>query len=689
MEGFNFQEENTNTGSNLPKELTSIIKVIGVGGAGSNAVNHMFRMGIENVDFIVCNTDVKDLAKSPVNSKVQLGAKLTKGLGAGAKPEVGKNAAIENIDEIKNMISSNTEMVFITAGMGGGTGTGAAPIVAGIAKEMGVLTVGIVTIPFTAEGRLKRKHAEDGITEMRKNVDTLIIVCNDKLREIHGSLPFTQAYAKADDILATAAKAIADIISTTGIITVDFNDVNTVMKNGGTSIMGTAVAEGENRASAVVEAALSSPLLNDNNIRGAQHILLSVTTGSDEATMDEIGEIQDIIQSEAGDDAHIILGLNKDDSLGDKLKLIVVATGFELSKNLGFVAVAKEEKKVNFLASEVTSNVVNITPLVAPVVNTVVTEQQEVKSNTGIVDADGWVLKTVETKREEVIIPSNVHILFEAPVTLENKVEEVVNEIPTIEDTYVNTISEIEEAPIVNEIPSYVNELEEITMNFDSYTHDDVISEASHEVVSEIEVGEVVSEIAMEEEVEEEIQEELFEEEIVSEITSEEIIAEVIEEDVFIQEITAVEKIEESFSFNEIEFEIETTPVAETSNTITLGSRLNVEDETPEIASKFEELNKVVYDLDGNQINAGPEKNEAFTKKTDERITRLKNLNSFIKRNNLSELENEPAYKRRGMNLNNIPHSSESEVSKFTLSEDENKNIEIRPNNSFLHDNVD
>ena len=244
----------------------SLIKVIGVGGAGSNAVNHMYRLGIDGVDFIICNTDAKDLIKSPITNRVQLGVKLTEGRGAGAKPEVGKNAAIENLSDVKKHLTESTKMVFITAGMGGGTGTGAAPIIASMAKEMNILTVGIVTIPFSAEGKIKRKHAVDGIAMMRKSVDTLIIVCNDKLREIHGSLPFTQAFSRADDVLATAARAIAEIISTTGIITVDFNDVHTVMENGGSAIMGTAIAEGENRAQKVVEAALSSPLLNDNNI---------------------------------------------------------------------------------------------------------------------------------------------------------------------------------------------------------------------------------------------------------------------------------------------------------------------------------------------------------------------------------------------------------------------------------------
>lgn len=313
----------------MPKEQPSIIKVIGVGGGGSNAVNHMYKLGIKGVDFVVCNTDSQALEMSPVPRKIQLGASLTEGRGAGSIPEVGKQSAIENIDELKNILRENTKMVFITAGMGGGTGTGAAPIIAGVAKEMGILTVGIATVPFGFEGRKRKTQADLGIEELKRNVDTLLIICNDKLREIHGNLKLTNAFGYADNVLATAAKSIAEVISVTLHINVDFADVQTVMRDSGVAIMGAANASGDNRAIRAAELALDSPLLNDNNIEGARYILLNITSGGDEITMDEMGDITDFIQEKAGQTAEIIMGVGTDESLGDKLSVTIIATGFK------------------------------------------------------------------------------------------------------------------------------------------------------------------------------------------------------------------------------------------------------------------------------------------------------------------------------------------------------------------------
>ncbi|MFA6923572.1 MAG: cell division protein FtsZ [Bacteroidales bacterium] len=327
-----------------PKDHSSIIKVLGIGGGGSNAVTHMFNQGIKGVDFIVCNTDAQALEHSPVSMKIQIGEKLTEGLGAGSKPEVGREAAIENIDKIKEFLGNNTKMVFITAGMGGGTGTGAAPIIAATAKEMGILTVGIVTLPFIFEGKNRRAQAEEGIKELKDHVDTLLVICNDKLREIYGNLSLKNAFAHADDVLSTASKGIAEIITGAGLVNVDFNDVNTVMNNGGTAIMGYATAEGENRAIEVAEKALACPILNDNNIQGASQILLYINSGtSKEVTMDEVGEISEYVQNEAGSTANIIFGVGYNEELGDKLSLIVIATGFK-SRNFGFTTPQKSEK---------------------------------------------------------------------------------------------------------------------------------------------------------------------------------------------------------------------------------------------------------------------------------------------------------------------------------------------------------
>lgn len=312
-----------------PKEMSSIIKVLGVGGGGSNAVNHMYRQGIEGVDFIICNTDAQALDCSPIPTKIQLGGELTEGRGAGSIPAVGKDSAMENIEEIRELLSDHTKMLFITAGMGGGTGTGAAPVIASIARELDILTVGIVTIPFTFEGRKRKQQAETGIEELRENVDTLLIISNDKLRDLYGNLKLAEAFGKADNILTDAAKGIAELITVTGYVNVDFEDVKTVMRNSGVAIMGTGKASGENRALEAVEMALSSPLLNDNDIQGASNILLYMSSGSEEIEMDEVAEITDYIQEEAGLVAEIIWGSGTDDSLEDAISITVIATGFE------------------------------------------------------------------------------------------------------------------------------------------------------------------------------------------------------------------------------------------------------------------------------------------------------------------------------------------------------------------------
>jgi len=308
---------------------TPIIKVLGVGGGGSNAVNHMFKQGIVGVDFAICNTDKQAMAQSQVPVKIQLGPTLTEGRGAGSKPNIGKLAAEESIDEVKAFLSNNCKMLFITAGMGGGTGTGAAPVIARNAQEMDILTVAIVTLPFTFEGNKRVSHGFEGLDELKKSVDTIIVISNDKLKAIHGNLSISQAFGQADDILSTAAKGIAEIITVPGYVNVDFEDVNTVMRGSGVAIMGTAMVEGENRAKRAVDEALNSPLLEDNNIKGAQHILINITSGTKEVTMEEIFEITEFVQEEAGKGTNLIWGNCYDESLGEKISVTVIATGFE------------------------------------------------------------------------------------------------------------------------------------------------------------------------------------------------------------------------------------------------------------------------------------------------------------------------------------------------------------------------
>lgn len=332
----------------LPKNQSSIIKVMGVGGGGSNAVTHMFEQGIEGVDFILCNTDAQALEASPVPTKIQIG---NRGLGAGSLPSVGREVATENIEKIQEILEKNTKMLFITAGMGGGTGTGAAPVIAKVAKEMGILTVGIVTIPFSFEGRKRKIQAEEGIDELKNQVDTLLIICNDKLRLLYGNLKLSEAFYQADNVLSIAAKGIAEIITVAGYINVDFEDVKTVMKNSGKAIMGSAIAEGENRATKAIEEALSSPLLNDDNISGADNILLYITSGKEEISMDEVIEITDYIQNEAGENADIIWGNGTDNALENNISITLIATGFK-SKN-DQIQEKNRNKKIHILNDDI------------------------------------------------------------------------------------------------------------------------------------------------------------------------------------------------------------------------------------------------------------------------------------------------------------------------------------------------
>ncbi|WP_185867370.1 cell division protein FtsZ [Blattabacterium cuenoti] len=340
-EDFIPKKENPQFG--FSKNRSAAIKVIGIGGGGSNALSHMFEQGITGVDFIACNTDAQALNNNPVPIKIQLGASITEGLGAGADPEVGEKAALESLEEIKSILDSNTKMTFITAGMGGGTGTGAAPIVAGISKEKGILTVGIVTIPFHFEGKMRLQQAQKGIEALRKNVDSLIVINNDKLRELYGNLGFKAGFAKADEVLTTAAKGIAEVITHHYKQNIDLRDTRTVLKESGTAVMGSAIAVGENRAKEAVVQALDSPLLNDNKITGAKNVLLLIVSGKIEITIDEIGIISDYIQAEAGNNANIIMGIGEDEDLEESISVTIVATGFptEIQR-----AINHEEKKI-------------------------------------------------------------------------------------------------------------------------------------------------------------------------------------------------------------------------------------------------------------------------------------------------------------------------------------------------------
>ena len=546
------------------KEKSSIIKVIGVGGGGGNAVNHMYRQGITGVDFIICNTDAQALELSPIPNKVQLGASLTEGMGAGSMPEVGKNSAIENIDDIKTMLGSNTKMLFITAGMGGGTGTGASPIIAKAAKELDILTVGFITTPFSFEGKRRKTQAEEGLEEFKKYVDSYLVISNDRLREIFGNLTLGSAFAQADNILTTAAKGIAEIITIPGYINVDFKDVRTVMKESGVAIMGSYAAEGENRALRAVEGALASPLLKDNEIEGARYILLNISSGDKEVTMDEVSIITDFIQQEAGLAADLIWGNCTDEGLGEKISVTIIATGFQTMEER---EVEKSQiRKVSLLTPE-------LAPMVKPVqANSFMDLKKE--------EINEPVLKSTEESQVDLF----AGYFHSAP-----KVEE---EKSTESDYVRHTLTD------------------EISLDF---------AHVEKSVEFEIETKEIEGAF-------EEVFEQAFDEP--EQIVEDEIVAEVQEEEIIM-------------AWNNPD-----------------------EDKTDE--SIEEQL-----------------------RKSKERILRLKDLSMKLRTTNgLQELENEPAYKRKQLSLNDVPHSSESEVSRFTLSNDEGI-TEIRPNNSFLHDNVD
>ena len=417
----------------LQNEENSIIKVFGVGGGGTNAVNHMYKQGIKGVDFYVCNTDEQSLETSPIPNKIQLGLNLTGGRGAGSIAEVGMNAAIENLDEIKEVLGKGTKMLFITAGMGGGTGTGAAPIIAKAAKELGILTVGIVTYPFMFEGRKRSSQANNGLEELRESVDTCVIICNDKLREIYGNLSLSDAFAKADDILSTAAKGIAEIITRTGYINVDFEDVRTVMTDSGVAIMGSGEASGENRAKVAAEAALSSPLLNDNDIEGANFILLNISSGSNEIMMDEITEITDYIQDEAGSSAEIIWGTGTDEELGDSISITLIATGFQANKSIGGIQSEKKKAKVvhSLSTEKKEENIIEPSSDLEPVLKSVEPEQIEMNLDVQVVEkkqepevSNTWSPKSADVSLEKSEPAKIVHNLYG---------DEVTNSVPTIE----------------------------------------------------------------------------------------------------------------------------------------------------------------------------------------------------------------------------------------------------------------
>lgn len=553
----------------LPKhdkpQAQSIIKVIGVGGGGSNAVNHMYLQGIAGVDFIVCNTDCQALDISPVPFKIQLGPNLTEGRGAGMIPEVGMNAAMENIQEIRELLSKDTKMVFVTAGMGGGTGTGAGPVIAQVARDLGILTVGIVTVPFNFEGRKRRQQAEEGLERMRQNCDTLLVINNEKLRDFGRNMSLSEAFSHADDVLTVAAKGIAEVISVTGSINVDFNDVNTVMRNSGHAIMGSAIASGKDRAIQAVQAALSSPLLNDDNISGARYVLLNISYGDQEVMMDEITEITDYIQEAAGSTADVIWGHAKDASLADQLSITIIATGFS-SSPISAYAQAPERK----------------------------------------------VVALEDEQKQEIVSPlsSPFERIAQAPI---NEVQD---------EPFMKEVA----AEPVASIPVQAPVQEKTTFN--------LYDEPAQEPIAEVEPAQPQAAMTWD-------------------------VFDVQTEPVYSPEPAPAQPVQQF---------IEPTPAASVVKHI-------LEDEAIQKV-ELEEPRRVLTP-------------EEQMRKVQERVARIQEFTSKLKRpEGIIEFENEPAFVRRNIALQQTQPSQAEQVSRFGIANDVNGQTSLR-SNSFLHDNVD
>ena len=590
-------EDNIDIGINfdLPKNRSNVIKAIGVGGGGSNAINHMFKQGIKGVDFVICNTDAQALNNSGVPNKIQLGVNLTEGLGAGANPDIGKQAALESCEDIIQMLQTNTKMVFITAGMGGGTGTGAAPIIAKMARELNILTVGIVTTPFEFEGKIRNEQAQIGLENLRVHVDSLIIINNNKLRDVYGNLGFKAGFSKADEVLSTASKGIAEVITHHYTQNIDLKDAKTVLSNSGTAIMGAYKSSGENRAKEAISKALESPLLNDNKIFGAKNVLLLIVSGTNEITIDEIGEINDYIQDEAGNGANIIMGVGEDHELNDSISVTVIATGFD-SDQQNQISNTEPQKIIHKLEEE------NLfSQLHNPEHKTIPIDEQNLEEN--IVD--------------------------------ERKVEENDLELTNSEKiVHVLEMDEYEDQNILDE-DDYDFETKESSFDDLSCTSDD----------NELLNG------SMEDKNNENLVEwSLFEKGIEEENKEDEIL------------IDNSEKLK--FDEGYVEFE----------------SKLNNSKENNSIESSNKK-NDVL-----------PEENSIsdFQKhRSEERRLRMKEFNYKFNKSKINDINDEPAFKRKGIDIDEVNNSEQQNISRTSLSEDESNEVKIRKNNSFLHDNVD
>lgn len=604
----------------LPKNQSNVIKVIGVGGGGSNAINYMHSKGIKGVDFVVCNTDSQALENSQVENKIQLGITLTEGLGAGANPKVGEQAAVESFDDIRKMLETNTKMVFITAGMGGGTGTGAAPVISKLAKEMDILTVGIVTMPFQFEGKNRADQAKIGVDKLRKQVDALIVINNNKLRDIYGNLGFKEGFAKADEVLATASKGIAEVITHHYTQNIDLKDAKTVLSNSGNAIMGSAVASGTKRSIEAISSALDSPLLNDNRITGAKNVLLLIVSGKAEITIDEIGLINDYIQERAGHSANIIMGVGEDNSLETSISVTVIATGFDPNQQQEIIH-ADPKKIIHNLDdnNEVVQNFDNNNKdKKIPLQFDFSSDAIDFKNTDISLDSHLEHKKNVEVYDNEYEINSKSNIndmeVSYKDINIDMNIEE--DEIE-IEDISLN----INEFEVVK--PEIVDTEDQVTLDFDMpiSKREDYSDKIVHELIEEV-------------------------------------------NDIIVNDPVHIIPVNEVDGSEIKKFGID--------------DYIKLKDHSSKSESKE---NKIVLNPMNSSIADG------LAKRTEARKIKLKEYNyNFSKSKRISEMENEPAFKRAGVNLDDI---DSVKASRTSISEDSNGEINLRTNNSFLHDKVD
>ena len=574
----------------LPKNQSNVIKVIGVGGGGSNAVNYMYHLGIKGVDFVACNTDAQALQNSPLPNKIQLGVSLTEGLGAGANPEIGERSAIESVDELSRMLATNTKMIFITAGMGGGTGTGAAPVIAKMARDMGILTVGIVTMPFQFEGKTRNDQAEVGLAKLRKFVDSIIVINNNKLREVYGDLGFKQGFAKADEVLANASRGIAEVITHHYTQNIDLRDAKTVLADSGTAIMGSATSSGPNRGEEAVAKALDSPLLNDNKIIGAKNVLLLVVSGGDEVTIDEIGIINEHIQREAGHGANIIMGIGEDPSLGEDIAVTVIATGFDVEQQEEIVH-ADPKKIIHTLDDEQT------------VVHTL-------ESDTIETDLFSGLSPKVEDKQQMEELVETTDVIRSIEVSHEDISEPTHEPLPDGEEF------------IIHELPSEVNEI-------DVVDHEEIVSDTKPFDIPIEETKQTnehhENEVPVLFHLEEQPQAQALHE---SKSTSASVEVEEEIESPALKKYNLEDYIEPVFEEQEIQNIVESTPK----------EKKITEDLSEKEEEELTPLNSTIT--------------QGLAQRSEERRKKLKSFNHKFMTNRIDELEKEPAYKRAQVDMN-------------------------------------